>query len=183
MSFCTALPLLLGPCACTLHGLQSLMSCILPLMHFRSQHCWELLYLFALHYQHGCNKSQHGSSCCVHLHVALLSFGPKEAKLHTYLYFYNARSNRSLGKCVQHFFKVMWELVYWLRCQSVAYHFKPLLCDTRLTRLAYLALFSRYNTPGISEMKRPMFHHSTRTSGIIFKNGVKQKRIQCFNSF
>ena len=183
MSFCTALPLLLGPCTYTLHGLQSLMGCILPLMHFRSQHCWELLYLFALHYQHGCNKSQHGSSCCVHLHVALLSFGPKEAKLHTYLYFYNARSNRSLGKCVQHFFKVMWELVYWLRCQSVAYHFKPLLCDTRLTRLAYLALFSRYNTPGISEMKRPMFHHSTRTSGIIFKNGVKQKRIQCFNSF
>ena len=72
-------------------------------------------------------------------------------------------------------------VVYWLRCQSVAYHFKLLLCDTRLTRLAHSALFSTYSAPGISEMKRPMFHHST--SGIIFKMGDKQKRIQCFNSF
>ena len=161
------------------------MGCILPLMHFRSQHCWKLLYLFAHHYQHGCNKSQHCwannvGSCCVHLHVALRSLGPKEAKLHTHLYF-NTRSNQSLGECVRHVLKVIWKLVYWLGCQSVAYHFKPLLCDTRLTRLSYLALFSRYNAPAISEMKRPMFHHAT--SGIIFKNGDKQKRIQCFNSF
>ena len=29
------------------HGLQSLMSCILPTMHCKSQHCWELLCPFA----------------------------------------------------------------------------------------------------------------------------------------
>ena len=29
------------------HGLQRLMGCILPTMHCRSQHCWELLHPFA----------------------------------------------------------------------------------------------------------------------------------------
>ena len=32
---------------CITHGLQSLMGCILPMMHCRSQHCWELLHPFA----------------------------------------------------------------------------------------------------------------------------------------
>ena len=40
-----------------------------------------------------------------------------------------------------------------MRCQSAAYHFKPLLCDTELTRLTYLALFFKYNAPGISATK------------------------------
>ena len=35
------------------HGLQSLMGCILPTMHCRSQHCWELLHPFAHQCQHG----------------------------------------------------------------------------------------------------------------------------------
>ena len=56
-------------------GLQSLMGCILPMMHCRSQHCWELLHLFALHCQHERNNSQrcwpnYAGSCCVRLHVA-----------------------------------------------------------------------------------------------------------------
>ena len=157
---------------CTL--LQSLMGCILPLMHFRSQHCWELLYRFALHYQQG----------CVRLHVASLSFVPKEEKLHTYTVFpLKTRSNQSLGECVQHVFKVIWKLVYWLRCESVAYHFTPLLCDTRLLNTARLlsTVFQIQRTRNLSEMTRPMFHHST--SGLIFKNGDKQKQIKCFNSF
>ena len=37
---------LLGPRMCIIHGLQSLMGCILPTMHCRSQYCWELLHLF-----------------------------------------------------------------------------------------------------------------------------------------
>ena len=63
---------------------------------------------------------------------------------------------------------------------SVAYLFQPLLCDTRLTRLTliyFIALFSKNNTPRISEMNMPTFHSST--SCIIFKNCDKQKQIQC----
>ena len=62
-----------------------LMGCILPTMHCRSQHCWELLHPFAHHCQHTCNNSQHCwrnnvESCCARLHAALplckLSFAP-----------------------------------------------------------------------------------------------------------
>ena len=35
------------------------MGCILPTMHCRSQHCWELLHAFADHCQHASNNSQH----------------------------------------------------------------------------------------------------------------------------
>ena len=42
-----SLPTLLGTHMCITHGLQSLMGCILPMMHCRSQHCWELLHPFA----------------------------------------------------------------------------------------------------------------------------------------
>ena len=40
-------PTLLGTRTCITHGLQSLMGCILPMMHCSSQHCWELLQPFA----------------------------------------------------------------------------------------------------------------------------------------
>ena len=40
----TVLPTLLGPRTLITHGLQRLMGCILPTMHCRSQHCWELLH-------------------------------------------------------------------------------------------------------------------------------------------
>ena len=55
------------------HGLQRLMGCILPTMHCRSQHCWELLHSFAHHCQHAHNNSQHCwrnsvGSCCARLH-------------------------------------------------------------------------------------------------------------------
>ena len=43
---------LLGPRTLITHGLQRLMGCILPTMHCRSQHCWELLHPFAHHCQH-----------------------------------------------------------------------------------------------------------------------------------
>ena len=46
-SVCTALPTLLGPRTLIAHGLQRLMGCILPTMHYRSQYCWELLRPFA----------------------------------------------------------------------------------------------------------------------------------------
>ena len=35
------------------HGLQRLMGCILPTMHWRSQYYWELLHPFSHHCQHG----------------------------------------------------------------------------------------------------------------------------------
>ena len=53
------LPTLLGPCMRITHALQSLMGCILPMLHCRSQHCWELLHPFERHCQHGRNNSQH----------------------------------------------------------------------------------------------------------------------------
>jgi len=34
------------------------MGCILPTMHCRSQHCWELLHPFAHHCQHARNNSE-----------------------------------------------------------------------------------------------------------------------------
>ena len=40
------------------HGLQRLMGCILPTMHWRSQHCWELLHPFSHHCQHARNNPQ-----------------------------------------------------------------------------------------------------------------------------
>ena len=58
-SVCTALPTLLGPRTRITHGLQGLVCCILPTMHCRSQHCWELLHPFAHHCQHARNNSQH----------------------------------------------------------------------------------------------------------------------------
>ena len=66
---CTALPTLLGPRTLITHSLQRLMGCILPTMHCRSQHCWELLHPFADHCQHARNNSQHCwrnnvGSCC-----------------------------------------------------------------------------------------------------------------------
>ena len=54
-----ALPTLLEPRTLITHGLQRLMGCILPTMHCRSQHCWELLHPFADHCQHARNNSQH----------------------------------------------------------------------------------------------------------------------------
>ena len=53
-----------------------LMGCMLPTMHCRSQHCWELLHPFAHHCQRGRNNSQHCwrnnvGSCWVRLHAAL----------------------------------------------------------------------------------------------------------------
>ena len=75
-SVCTALPTLMGPRTLITHGLQRLMGCILPTMHCRSQHCWELLLPFAHHCQHARNNSQHCcannvESCCARLHAAL----------------------------------------------------------------------------------------------------------------
>ena len=66
---------MLGPRTLITHGLQRLMGCILPTMHCRSQHCWELLHPFAHHCQHARNNSQHCwrnnvGSCCVRLHAA-----------------------------------------------------------------------------------------------------------------
>ena len=74
-SVCTALPTLLGPLTLITHGLQRLMGCILPTMHRRSQHCWELLHPFAHHCQHARTNSQHCwrnnvGSCCFRLHAA-----------------------------------------------------------------------------------------------------------------
>ena len=48
---------------------------ILPTLHCRSKHCWELLHPFAHHCQHGRNNFQRCwptsvGSCCVRLHVA-----------------------------------------------------------------------------------------------------------------
>ena len=73
---CIALPTLLGPSTLSTHGLQRLMGCLLPTMHFRSQHCWELLHPFAHHCQYARNNSQHCwrnnvRSCCVRLHATL----------------------------------------------------------------------------------------------------------------
>ena len=54
------------------------MGCILPMMHCRSQHYWELLHPFAHNCQHARNNSQHCwpnnvGSCCVRLHAALVT--------------------------------------------------------------------------------------------------------------
>ena len=78
-SVSTALPTLLGPRTLVTHGLQRLMGCILPTMHCRSQHWWELSHLFADHCQYVHNNSQHYwrnnvESCCVSLHAALDNF-------------------------------------------------------------------------------------------------------------
>ena len=72
----TARPTLLGPRTGITHGLQRLMGCILPTMHCRSQHCWELLHPFGHHCQHARNNFQHCwrnnvGSCFVRLHAAL----------------------------------------------------------------------------------------------------------------
>ena len=74
-SVCTTLPILLGPHTPITHGLQRLLGCIIPTMHCRCQHCWELLHPFAQHSQHARNNSQHCwannvGSCCARLHAA-----------------------------------------------------------------------------------------------------------------
>ena len=71
---CTALPTLLGLLTLITHGLQRLVGCILPTMHCRSEHSWELLHPFAHHCQHARTNSQHCcannvGSCCVRLHT------------------------------------------------------------------------------------------------------------------
>ena len=78
-SVCTTLPTLLRPRTLITHGLQRLMGSILPTMHCRSQHCWELLYPFAHHYQDARNNSQHCwrnnvGGCRVRLRAALGTF-------------------------------------------------------------------------------------------------------------
>ena len=50
-SVCTALPTLLGQRTLITHALQRLMGCILPTLHCRSQHCWELLRPFAFSFK------------------------------------------------------------------------------------------------------------------------------------
>ena len=50
---------LLGPRTRITHGFQSLLDCILPMIHCRSQHCWELSHPFAHHCQHWRNHSHH----------------------------------------------------------------------------------------------------------------------------
>ena len=75
---CTALPTLLGSRTLITHGLQRLMGCILPMMHCRSQHYWELLHPFTHHRQHERNNSQccwrnNVGSCCVCLPTALVT--------------------------------------------------------------------------------------------------------------
>ena len=55
-----------------------LMGCILPMMHCRSQHYWELLHPFTHHRQHERNNSQccwrnNVGSCCVCLPTALVT--------------------------------------------------------------------------------------------------------------
>ena len=56
-SVCTALPTLLGSHMRITHGLQRLMGRILPTMHCRSQHCWDLWHPFAHHWQRGYSNS------------------------------------------------------------------------------------------------------------------------------
>ena len=78
--FAQLFPTLLGSSRRITHGLQSLMGCILPIMHCRSQHCWELLHPFAHHCKHGRNNSQHCWPNNVRsLHVALRDY----EQLHT----------------------------------------------------------------------------------------------------
>ena len=77
--FAQPFPTLLGIGKRITHGLQSLTGCILPMMHCRSQHYWELFRPFAHHCQHGRSNFQHGwpnnvGSCCVRLHVAFSSW-------------------------------------------------------------------------------------------------------------
>ena len=53
--------------------------------------------------------------------------------------------------------KFIWK-VYRLSVKaSLASLFKPLLHDTRLARLTYLALLSKYNIPGIGEIDGQRF--------------------------
>ena len=59
------------------------MGCILPMMHCRSQHCWDLLHPFVHHHQYErnifrqCWPNKLGS-CCVRLHVALDNSEPNK---------------------------------------------------------------------------------------------------------
>ena len=78
-SVCTALPTLLGPHMLITHGLQRLMGCILPMMHCRSQHCWELFHPFAHHCQQHMQQlptllAQQCWEYCIRLHPALSLF-------------------------------------------------------------------------------------------------------------
>ena len=67
---------IVGPRTLITYGLQRLMGCILPSMHCRCEHSWELLHPFPHHCQHARNNSQHCcannvGSCCVRLHATL----------------------------------------------------------------------------------------------------------------
>ena len=105
----------------------------------------------------------------IYLAKPLSDYNPQEILFHCRMV------NKTGQKLRYRKLKVIWK-VYWLRCQSVVYHFKPLLRETKLTLLTTLVLFSKYNAPGISEMRRSTFHRST--SCIFFQNGDKQKSIQ-----
>ena len=59
------------------HGLQSLMGCILPTVHYRSQYCWELLHPFAYRCQHG-RKSKRFKECNALAKPAISGFARSE---------------------------------------------------------------------------------------------------------
>ena len=59
------------------HSLQSLMGCILPTVHYRSQYCWELLHPFAYRCQHG-RKSKRFKECNALAKPAISGFARSE---------------------------------------------------------------------------------------------------------
>ena len=59
------------------HSLQSLMGCILPTVHYRSQYCWELLHPFAHRCQHG-RKSKRFKECNALAKPAISGFARSE---------------------------------------------------------------------------------------------------------
>ena len=61
-SVCTALPTLLGPRTLIMHCLQRLMGSILPMMHCRSQHCWELLHPYTTANTHATTPNIFGAT-------------------------------------------------------------------------------------------------------------------------
>ena len=74
-SVCMGLPTLLGPRTLITHGLQRLMDCILPTLHYRSQHCWDLFASVCTPLPTHTQQlpkllAQQCWSCCVHLHAA-----------------------------------------------------------------------------------------------------------------
>ena len=59
------------------HGLQSLMGCILPTVHYKSRYCWELLHPFAHRCQHG-RKSKRFKECNALAKPAISGFARSE---------------------------------------------------------------------------------------------------------